>query len=101
MARVASYMIIFRENIVQSIINRCRTELLLLAYDKRGASRGKVEKARTDVTFLAFDTDSSGMFSMMDRSVELGALRFWLDDHELATFQMLINCGVPIAVEVQ
>jgi DNA polymerase III epsilon subunit-like protein len=50
----------------------------------------------TDLTFLAFDTEATGLFPIMHRLVEIGARRFRLDGRELATFQSLINSQIPI-----
>jgi DNA polymerase III epsilon subunit len=55
----------------------------------------------TDLTFLAFDTETTGLRPMMHRLVEIGAIRFRLDGHELATFQTLIDPQIPIPWEVQ
>jgi DNA polymerase III epsilon subunit-like protein len=40
----------------------------------------------TNITFLAFDTETTGLFPIMHRLVEIGAVRFRLDGRELATF---------------
>jgi DNA polymerase III subunit epsilon len=55
----------------------------------------------TDITFLAFDTETTGLFPMMHRLVELGAVRFRSDGRELATFQTLIDPHLPIPPDVQ
>jgi DNA polymerase III epsilon subunit family exonuclease len=52
-------------------------------------------------TFLAFDTETTGIFPIMHRLVELGAVRFRLDGRELATFQQLIDPQIPIPPNVQ
>jgi len=44
----------------------------------------------TNITFLAFDTETTGLFPIMHRLVEVGAVRFRLDGRELATFQTLV-----------
>jgi DNA polymerase III epsilon subunit-like protein len=54
----------------------------------------------TDITFLAFDTETTGLFPIMHRLVEIGAVCFRLDGHELATFQTLIDPQVPIPPDV-
>ncbi len=54
-----------------------------------------------EVTFLAFDTETTGLFPIMHRLVEVGAIRFRLDGRELATFQTLINPQIPIPKDVQ
>jgi len=55
----------------------------------------------TDLTFLALDTETTGLFPIMHRLVEIGAVRFRLDGRELANFQSLINPQTPIPQNVQ
>jgi DNA polymerase III epsilon subunit family exonuclease len=55
----------------------------------------------TDITFVAFDTETTGLFPIMHRLVEIGAVRFRLDGRELATFQQLIDPHIPIPSDVQ
>jgi DNA polymerase III epsilon subunit family exonuclease len=55
----------------------------------------------TDITLLAFDTETTGLSPIMHRLVEIGAVRFRLDDRELATFQTLINPQILIPHDVQ
>jgi DNA polymerase III subunit epsilon len=55
----------------------------------------------TDITFLAFDTETTGLFPIIHRLVEVGAVRFRLDGGELATFQTLIDPQIPIPKDVQ
>jgi DNA polymerase III subunit epsilon len=55
----------------------------------------------TDVTFVAFDTETTGLFPIMHRLVEVGAVRFRLDGQELATFQTLVDPQMPIPEDVQ
>jgi DNA polymerase-3 subunit epsilon len=55
----------------------------------------------TDVSFVALDTETTGLFPIMHRLVEVGAVRFRLDGQELATFQMLIYPEIPIPKDVQ
>jgi DNA polymerase III epsilon subunit family exonuclease len=54
-----------------------------------------------DVTFIAFDTETTGLFPLIHRLVEVGAVRFRLDGRELTIFQSLINPEVPIPPDVQ
>jgi len=54
----------------------------------------------TDIVFVAFDTETTGLFPIMHRLVEVGAVRFRLDGRELATFQTLINPEIPIPQDV-
>jgi DNA polymerase III epsilon subunit-like protein len=39
-----------------------------------------------EVIFLAFDTETTGLFPIMHRLIEVGALRFRLDNWNLAAF---------------
>jgi DNA polymerase III subunit epsilon len=55
----------------------------------------------TDVSFVALDTETTGLFPIMHRLVEVGAVRFRMDGQELATFQTLINPEIPIPKDVQ
>jgi DNA polymerase-3 subunit epsilon len=55
----------------------------------------------TDVSFVALDTETTGLFPIMHRLVEIGAVRFRLDGRELATFQQLIDPQIPIPKDVQ
>jgi Exonuclease len=50
----------------------------------------------TDITFVAFDTETTGLLPLMHRLLEVGAIRFRLNGHELATFQQLIDPQIPI-----
>lgn len=45
----------------------------------------------TDVTFVAFDTETTGLRPMVHKLVEVGAVRFRGDGDELETFQQLID----------
>lgn len=47
------------------------------------------------VTFVAFDFETTGLYPASDRIVELGAARF-LGDEVLASFEELSNPGIPI-----
>ena len=55
----------------------------------------------TDITVVAFDTETTGLFPIMHRLVEVGAVRFRLDGCELATFQTLIDPQISIPGDVQ
>jgi DNA polymerase-3 subunit epsilon len=55
----------------------------------------------TDVSFVALDTETTGLFPIMHRLVEVGAVRFRMDGQELATFQTLINPEIPIPKDIQ
>jgi DNA polymerase III epsilon subunit len=58
-------------------------------------------RSLTDLTFLALDTETTGLQPIVHRLVEVGAVRFRLDGHETATFQQLIDPHLPIPPEVQ
>jgi DNA polymerase III epsilon subunit len=55
----------------------------------------------TDSTFVALDTETTGLQPIVHRLVEIGAVCFRLDGWELATFQQLIDPEIPIPPEVQ
>jgi hypothetical protein len=45
----------------------------------------------TDITCVAFDTETTQPFPIRHLLVEVGAIRFWLDSRELATFHLPID----------
>lgn len=49
-----------------------------------------------DMTFVAFDTETTGLSAQAGRVVEIAAVRFSLREGILDTFQSLINPGMPI-----
>jgi hypothetical protein len=49
-----------------------------------------------DISFLAFDTETTGPFPLMHRLVEVAGVRVRLDGRELETFHTLINPEMPI-----
>ncbi|HXH13725.1 MAG TPA: exonuclease domain-containing protein [Alphaproteobacteria bacterium] len=55
----------------------------------------------SEVTFLAFDTETTGLHPIVHRLVEVAGVCFRLDGRELATFQSLIDPQVPIPKDVQ
>jgi DNA polymerase III epsilon subunit family exonuclease len=55
----------------------------------------------TNITFVAFDTETTGLHPIVHRLVEIGAVRFRLDGRGTATFQQLIDPHIPIPPEVQ
>ena len=55
----------------------------------------------TDITFVAIDTETTGLHPIMHRLVEIGAIRFRLDGSETITYQSLINPQIPIPQDVQ
>lgn len=50
--------------------------------------------------FIAFDTETTGMFALSNRIVEIAAVRFGLNDDTTETFEALINPERPIPTEV-
>ncbi len=48
-----------------------------------------------DITFVAFDFETTGLHAATDRIIELGAVKFQ-DRAVLGTFDMLVNPGVAI-----
>src|SRR5210317_2168861 len=51
-------------------------------------------------TFIAFDTETTGIWAPVNRLVELSAVKFSLKEGEIATFDKLINPGRKIPEEV-
>ncbi len=49
----------------------------------------------SDITFVAFDFETTGLHPATDRIIELGAVKF-RDRSVLGTFDMLVNPGIPI-----
>ncbi|HEX2278399.1 MAG TPA: exonuclease domain-containing protein [Candidatus Tectomicrobia bacterium] len=54
-----------------------------------------------EVTFIAFDTETTGLTPIVDRIVEVAALCFRLDGRELAAFQQLIDPRTAIPDEAR
>ena len=54
-----------------------------------------------DVTFIAFDTETTGLRPIVHKLVELGAVRFRVNGEELETFQQLIDPQDVIPEDVQ
>ena len=50
----------------------------------------------SDVEFVAFDFETTGLYAASDRIVEFGAVRF-RDDAVLAEFELLCDPGIPIS----
>ena len=53
----------------------------------------------TETTFVAFDTETTGLFAPTNRIVEIGAVKFRLGNPDFETFQELINPGMRIPVD--
>jgi DNA polymerase-3 subunit epsilon len=58
------------------------------------------ERRLTDVDFVAFDLETTGLYPSACRIVEFGALRFRLDGEELGSFDELVNPRCPIPARV-
>ena len=54
----------------------------------------------SEVEFVAFDLETTGLFPVVNRIVEFGAVRFALDGRELGTWEQLVDPECPIAPEV-
>jgi DNA polymerase-3 subunit epsilon len=52
-----------------------------------------------DLTFIAFDTETTGLMPVSSRLIEIGALKFRLDGTDIATFSQLIDPEEPIPQE--
>ncbi|MFQ6103079.1 MAG: exonuclease domain-containing protein [Candidatus Glassbacteria bacterium] len=53
-----------------------------------------------ETCWIAFDTETTGLSPILDRVVEIGAVKFNSRGEHLGEFQILINPGVPIPPEV-
>ncbi len=53
----------------------------------------------TGVTFVAFDTETTGLFAATNKVVEIGAVKFRLGQPDAETFQELVNPGRRIPVD--
>jgi DNA polymerase-3 subunit epsilon len=51
--------------------------------------------------FIAFDTETTGLYPVADRLVEIGAVRFRSDGEEIAVYEQLIDPETPIPPEAQ
>jgi DNA polymerase III epsilon subunit family exonuclease len=58
------------------------------------------DRQLTDVEFVAFDLETTGLFPVVNRIVEFGAVRFRLDGGVLATCGQLVDPECPISPEV-
>ena len=58
------------------------------------------DRPLTEVEFVAFDLETTGLFPVVNRIVEFGAVRFRLDGLELATWEQLVDpeCLIPPGV---
>ena len=55
-----------------------------------------LDRPLTEVEFVAFDLETTGLFPVVNRIVEFGAVRFRLDGRELGTWEQLVNPECPI-----
>lgn len=51
-------------------------------------------------SFVAFDTETTGLWALSNRIVEIAAVRFRIDSDEIEEFQSLVNPGRSIPAEV-
>lgn len=51
-------------------------------------------------TFVAFDTETTGLLALSHHIVEIAAVKFRLDSEKTEQFQELVNPGVPMPEEV-
>ncbi len=58
------------------------------------------DRPLTEVEFVAFDLETTGLFPVVNRIVEFGAVRFRLDGRELGTWEQLGDPECPIPPEV-
>jgi len=54
-----------------------------------------------EATFITFDTETTGLYPVASRLVEIGAVRFRLDGEEIAVFEQLIDPGTSIPPDAQ
>jgi DNA polymerase-3 subunit epsilon len=55
------------------------------------------DRPLTELEFVAFDLETTGLFPVVNRIVEFGAVRFRLDGRELGTWEQLVDpeCLIP------
>lgn len=61
----------------------------------------KPKRPLRGVQFVAFDTETTGLFPIGSEIVEIGAVRFYADGTEVNTFQQLVDPGCPIPLDAQ
>jgi DNA polymerase III subunit epsilon len=54
----------------------------------------------SEVEFVAFDLETTGLFPVVNRIVEFGAVRFRLDGQVLGTWEQLVDPEYPIPPSV-
>jgi DNA polymerase III epsilon subunit family exonuclease len=54
-----------------------------------------------DATFIAFDTETTGLYPVASRLIEIGAVRFRLDGEEISVFEHLMDPGTSIPPDAQ
>ena len=57
--------------------------------------------ALEEATFIAFDTETTGLYPLVGRIVEIGAVRFHSDGEEIAVFEQLIDPETDIPPDAQ
>jgi DNA polymerase-3 subunit epsilon len=55
----------------------------------------------SEATFIAFDTETTGLYPVIGRLVEIGAVRFGLDGEETGVFEQLIDPETNIPPDAQ
>jgi DNA polymerase III epsilon subunit family exonuclease len=58
------------------------------------------DQSLSEVEFIAFDLETTGLFPVVNRIVEFGAVRFQIDGRELDTFEQLVDPECPIPPRV-
>ena len=58
------------------------------------------DRPLSEVEFVAFDLETTGLFPVVNRIVEFGAVRFRLDGREIGTWEQLVDpeCLIPPGV---
>jgi DNA polymerase III epsilon subunit family exonuclease len=54
-----------------------------------------------DATYITFDTETTGLYPVASRLIEIGAVRFNLDGEEISVFEQLIDPGMSIPPDAQ
>lgn len=52
-------------------------------------------------TFITFDTETTGLYPVASRLIEIGAVRFRMDGEEISVFEQLIDPGTSIPPDAQ
>jgi DNA polymerase III epsilon subunit family exonuclease len=54
-----------------------------------------------DATFITFDTETTGLYPVAARLIEIGAVRFRMDAEEISVFEQLVDPQTPIPPDAQ